>query len=112
MRYRELDIFKILGIFLEIVLNFWDFLGKFFRIFGRNFLGIFEKILEDFFGRNVLSEIFARILFGGIYLEESFWRRICLSRFWFLSRFCLKARRKEGKFQSLEVRVQAYRIQK
>ena len=112
MRYRELDIFKILGIFLEIVLNFWDFLRKFFRIFGRNFLGIFEKILEDFFGRNVLSEIFARILFGGIYLEESFWRRICLSRFWFLSRFCLKARRKEEKFQSLEVRVQAYRIQK
>ena len=30
----------------------------------------------------------------------------CLSRFWFLSRFCLKA--EEGKFRSLEVQVQAY----
>ena len=30
---------------------------------------------------------------------------ICLSRFWFLSRFCLNAQgRKEDKFQSLEVR--------
>ena len=74
---------------------FWGILGEFFRRifweeffwwnFGRNFW-------EDFFGRNFL---------GGFYWEELLSRNYqgidVLSRFWFLSRFCLKHGRKEGR---------------
>ena len=67
------------------------------EFFARNFLrGIF---LEEFFERNILGGFFWRNFWG----EEFFGRNhlfkviwiwkglICLSRFWFLSRFCLKA---------------------
>ena len=54
---------------------------------------------EDFFGR-----IFGKIVFGEILWYEFFVLFFCrrklisLSRFWFLSSFCLKAEgRKEGK---------------
>jgi cytosine/uracil/thiamine/allantoin permease len=58
--------------------------------FGRNFLG--GIYCENFFGR-----IFGRIVFGGTLWEEFILMQkelICLSRFWFLSRFWVKA---EGK---------------
>ena len=76
------------------------FLRIFLEFFG-NFLGGF--FLEDFFGRIVFGEILCFIL-----MQK---KLICLSRFWFLSRFCLKAR-KEGRkeeFRSLEVRLQVHR---
>ena len=62
-----------------------------------------------------MGGFFGRIFLGGILWEEyknyfNIEGIDCLSRFWFLGGFCLKAQgRKEGKFQSLEVRVQAYR---
>ena len=71
---------------------FWeDFLGGFF---GRIFFG-------GFYGK-----IFERIFLRGIRWEE-FFVYDDLSRFWFLSRFCLNKegrRRKDKKFRSLEVR--------
>ena len=97
------------GFFLEFLGEFfWNFLDNFFggmfmkEFFARNFLrGIF---LEEFFERNILGGFFWRNFWG----EEFFGRNhlfkviwiwkglICLSRFWFLSRFCLKSRgRKE-----------------
>ena len=52
MRCRELDIFKILGIFEKLFGNFWD---------------LFWKFLEDFLGGG-----FGRIFLGGILWEEFF----------------------------------------
>ena len=91
MRYRELD--------------FLDFLGEFFGTFGRNFLGIFENFwedfLKDFFGRN--------------FLQDFFWEDDLFVNVWVFVKILgffkiLSQGKKEGrKFQSLEVRVQAYR---
>ena len=73
--------------------------------FWMNFLveTFWEDFWEDFLGGFFMKDFFL----GGILWEEINIEGIdCLSRFWFLSRFCLKA--EEGKFRSLEVRVQAY----
>ena len=83
MQCRELDIFKILGIFEELFGNFLDFwrnlsknfLELFGGFFGRNVLG--EMFLEEFFERKFLGEIllggfFWRKIFGGIFWEELF----------------------------------------
>ena len=87
---KLLGIFWIFrGIFLEFLKNFGLFLEVFFL---RNFFGgifweeFFERIFwEDFFGRSfVRNSLFT--------LELT-----CLSRFWFLSRFCLKGEEEEGK---------------
>ena len=59
MRCRELDIFRILEFFSDIV---WKFFG--------NCLGFF---LEDFFGR-IFWEDFLRGFLEGLLLEEFFWR--------------------------------------
>ena len=56
---RELDIFKILGFFLEIV---WIFFWISWEIFGNFFGGFF---LEDFFWRNFFGGFL-----GGIFWEE------------------------------------------
>ena len=40
VRCRELDIFKIVGIFCEIVWNFLEIVGKFLEFFG-SFLDFF-----------------------------------------------------------------------
>ena len=56
VRYRELDIFKILGIL-------WEFFWR--RFFG----GI---ILEEFFARNFSEEDFGKIFFRGIIWDEFF----------------------------------------
>ena len=66
--------------------------------------------MEESFERNFLEGFFRRMFLGGFFWEDfwedCFWRNslfyfnvegIDLSRFWFLSRFCLKARRKEGR---------------
>ena len=87
------------NIFLRI---FFDgiFLVEFF---GRKFLGGFfwEDFLRGFFGR-----IFWGGFLGGFFWEEFFGRNslftlelTCLSRFWFLSRFCLnkEGRKDEGR---------------
>ena len=72
MRCRELDIFKILGIFSQ-----GFFLEEFF---WRNFFGgIFcEKFLEGFLGGFFWEEFFGRIFLegflGGLFLEEFFER--------------------------------------
>ena len=113
VRYRELDVFKILESFEELFRIcfgffwnfFWIFIGKFVgnfleffwrNFFWRNFLG--GIFLEEFFGRNFLGRFFERFVFG----EEFFGRNslftlelICLSRFWFLSRFLSQS--KEGR---------------
>ena len=77
-----------------------DFFGG-LDSFGRNFFG--EIFLVDFFGRNSLFT-----LLKSYKLFEYGKELICLSRFWFLSRFCLNGEeRKEGRgqeFRSLEVR--------
>ena len=60
MRCRELDIFKILGFFSDIV---WKIFGKFLEVFLEVFLEFFCRIffggggivLELFFGRNFLG---------------------------------------------------------
>ena len=95
MRCRELDIFKILGIFCECL--------EIFRIFFRNCCGIFggiiwrkclrEIFLEDFLVRIFLEDFFEGLL-GGFFWEEFLMSSslftlelTCLSRFWFLSRF-------------------------
>ena len=118
-------IFVIWEIFWRI---FWRiFSGEIFwqdfyrRNFGRFF---FDRIfLVELFGRIFWEDIFGRIFMGGIFWED-FWgsflggiqqkviwilkELICLSIFWFLSRFWVKER-KEGKFKSLEVRLQVHR---
>ena len=57
----------------------------------------------DFYGE-CFERIFGRIFFVGILWEEFF--VIGLSRFWFLSRFCLNKEgwRKDKTFRSLEER--------
>ena len=72
------------------------------EFFGRNFLG--EIFWEDFFGRIFLGGIFLGGLFWEDFFRRIFWEEFfvyifkviriwkelnCLSRFWFLSRFCL-----------------------
>ena len=113
-----MDIFKILGIFWEIVRKFFGFFG----IFGGIFWEFYGNFLEDFFCRNAYGGIFLGgffwekffgriflrgLILGGIFWEEFFvyivkviwiWKGlIYLSRFWFLSRFCLNARKKDKK---------------
>ena len=65
------------------------------EFFVSNVLG--EVFWEDFFGRifweDCFGKIFERILLKGIHWEE-FFVYVDLSRFWFLSRFCLN---KEGR---------------
>ena len=91
------------GIFWETFFGrIWNFLGGFFweNFYRRNIERIF---LTEFFGRNVLGGYFGKIFLGGFLWEEFFGRTfernskkiililkelICLSRFWFLSRFC------------------------
>ena len=78
---------------MDFLRIFWESFGNFLGgFFGSNFFGGF--FCEDFFGRNYLVEINKELMF--------------LPRFWgnFVS---MQEGRKEGKFQSLEVRVQAYR---
>ena len=129
-----MDIFKILGFFWEIVWiffwilggnffgTFWEFFWEFFlriffeECFVRNFLG--GIFWEDFFGRNILGGLF----FGRNFLGGFFWRNslftllklfeyerdwIVCQYFGFCQDFVSQCRRKEGKFQSLEVREQA-----
>ena len=62
------------------------------------FLNFFGKFFEGFFWRN----FFGRIFFGEIFWEDFFGRNslftlelTCLSRFWFLSRFCLNGEEEE-----------------
>ena len=99
MRCRELDIFIILNIFLEIVWKFFGFFGGiiwelFSRIFGMIFWGgIFWEI---FFGRIILGGFFWggivwEDFLGGFFSEEFLGRNylveinkelMFLSRFW------------------------------
>ena len=76
MQCRELDIFKISGIFWEIDRKFFGFFGNFFGGFfwGRTFFG-------GFFGRNYLVEINKELKF--------------LSRFW--GNFVSMEKKKEGR---------------
>ena len=60
MRCRELDIFKILGIF-----------GNFFWTYFWNFSG--GIVLVEFLWRNLLGEIFWEEFFGRIFLGGIFW---------------------------------------
>ena len=88
--------------FFEIV---WEFFGRIF--FGGIFFG--RIFLEEFFGRNFLEGFLGGFLGGLFFLRNSLGgiirlillskELICLSRFWFLSKFCLKAEkgRKEDK---------------
>jgi hypothetical protein len=88
----------------------------FFFKFSGNFS---EEFLEEIFWRNFFGGIFWRIflggLFGGFFGRNSLFtlELTCLSRFWFLSRFCLNGegrKEEEGQeFRSLEVRRQAHR---
>ena len=66
------------------------------EFFGRNVLR--EIFWEEFFGRNILGEMFCEDFYGGIFWEGFFggilWEEFfvyigidLLSRFWFLSRF-------------------------
>ena len=71
------------------------------KFFGNFFVGFFWRIfLEEFFGRYFfgglfLQDFFERIFFGEFFWEDQNYFNIegidCLSRFWFLSRFCLNA---------------------
>ena len=74
VRYKELDIFKILQKFWDI---FWKFFGFFWEFFG-NFLGGFLGgiFLEEFFGKIFLEEFFLRGFFW-----EDFFGRIFLGGF-------------------------------
>ena len=75
------------------------------EFFWRNFFGgIFleDFFWEDFFGRIFLGGLFRRNFFGRIIWEEFFGRNslftlelTCLSRFGFLSRFCLNGEEEE-----------------
>jgi hypothetical protein len=96
---------EIFGKFLKFFVNFFG--GIFLKFFG-NFS---EEFLEEFFWRNFfggifLEEFFGRNFSGGFFWEEFFGRIIrrifweeleltCLSRFWFLSRFCLNGEGQE-----------------
>ena len=113
---KKLDILKILAIFWWIVLKLFGFFCKLwgnFFIFFLKFSGNFPK---GYFWRIFLAEFFWRNFLGEIFWEEFSVRNslftlelTCLSRFWFLSRFCLNG--EEGRrtnFRSLEVRVQAH----
>ena len=89
-----------LGILLEF---FWRiFLEDFFdgiflvEFFGRHFLGGF--FWENFFGRIFLGGIFLGGLLRGVQQKVIWiWKElICLSRFWFLSRFWVKERKEEN----------------
>ena len=88
MRCRELDIFKIFGIFSEIV---WKFFGI-----------LLQDFLEDFFGGIFWSNFlgkkkFWRILFFWEDFRKDFSREIIWEEFFVyidLSRFCLY---KEGR---------------
>ena len=70
-----------------------DFFDGMFLVefFGRHFLGGF--FWEDFFGRIFLGGFLGGFFLRGILWEE-FFVYVDLSRFWFLSRFCLN---KEGR---------------
>ena len=64
-------------------------------------------VWEDFFGRIFFGGFFLEDFFGGFFLEEFFGRNYLVEinkELMFLSRFWGNARRKEGKFRSLEVR--------
>ena len=91
--------------FLKFLRNFFEeFLEEFF---WRNFFGgIFREkffwriFLGGFFGRIFWEDFFGRIIWRSFW-EEFFWRKslftlklTCLSRFWFLSRFCLNGERR------------------
>ena len=70
VRCRESDIFKIFGIFWEIVWKFFGFLGDFFKnyfggIFWEKFFG--RIFLGGFFWRIHLEDFFGRIFFGGFF---------------------------------------------
>ena len=107
VRCRELDNFKILGIFCECLEIFRIFfrnccgIFEFFWIFFEFFFEIFREFFRRFFWRNYLAEFFEKNfledfledffggLLGGFFWEE-FLRRsslftlelTCLSRFW------------------------------
>ena len=105
---------KILRNCLEFVWNFKGFLGflkKILRNFWKSFWSIF---LEEIFGWNFLGEIFWEDFFGRIFLGGIFFGRffgevffVCIGIDWFVKILSQCRRRKEGKFQSLEVREQA-----
>ena len=76
---------------------FWEF---FWSIFGKDFL----CRNGGFFVQNLFGEFFWEDFMGGFFLVRIFGRKfmftlelICLSRFWFLSRFCLNGEEEEYK---------------
>ena len=98
VRCMDLDIFKIVGIFL-------DFFGILGGIFGEFFWGIF---LEDFFGRIFWEKYFGRNSLGGILCLH------CKSQLSYLNLegidldFCqdfvsMQGRKEGQEFRSLEV---------
>ena len=91
----------VLWISLE---NFWIFFRGIFlvELLWRIFLGGF--LLGGFFLEDFLGGFFGRVLVRNSLFTLEF---TCLSRFWFLSRFCLNERKEE--FRSLEVRLQVHR---
>ena len=64
VQYRELDIFKFVGIVWEIA---WKCFG-----FSGNYLGIFWDFLENVFGAIVLEEFFG----------WNFWKELFRRNFW------------------------------
>ena len=117
VRYRELDIFKILEFFLDFFGNFfgnfleffWNFFGNFGGILLQDFFGgilLAEFVFEEFFERNFLwgfslgGRIFLGGFFGRIFGRNSLAGILCLHWNWlvchdfvFFSRFFLN---KEG----------------
>ena len=107
------------GIFCEFL---WSFLKKFWEFFWRifflteffwwNFLG--EIFWEDFSGRILWEDFFVEDFFLGVVPQKvEYWKKwfVC-QYFGFCQDFVLKERkegRKEGKFKSLEVRLQVHR---
>ena len=73
VQYRELDIFKIVGIVWEIAWKCFGFSGNYLGIFWRMFLGqlFWKNSLVGIFGRkmfrrNFWEEFLGRIFWGGI----------------------------------------------
>ena len=95
--------------------NFWVFFGNCWGIFGI-FLKLLGNFSEGFFWKDFLGGFFWEDFLGGFFgriigRNSLFTLELtCLSRFWFSSRFWGNGEgRKEGEFQSLEVRLQAHR---
>ena len=107
--------------FLE---TFWEFFGNFFGIFLEDFFGgfFFDGIfLVEFLGRNFLGGFFWEDFFRGFFGEDFLGRNSTKSYYniegidlfvnilVFVKILYLRKGRKEGKFKSLEVRLQVHR---